>query len=390
MESSLTIYDLPSLSAEETRERIEATLARFPLLRELYGGSYIDELVRGRSDTRNSLLFRLVVPGEEASDAFWQVIVEDLSLLDEENATNLFRPKLRGRTLHELEGAKSELSLAAWAKRAGFAVTLEPVTNAPKKCEMSLETAPKTWWELKTPDDVKGPREDDRVGHEVMRFFKRIPEPYVLSAKWQRIKIDEVNAAIKRIKRAIAEFHKAGGGELPTRFEDAGLVVTLEARAKGDHGYFGSSSYGYVFQDENAAHVKKAVAKAVPQLLKEQAGIVVVDTTVADWVHEEDVIDACFGVESRAAGPNGLFTVRDDNGVFQPQSNTRLAAVAHYTRDKSPAWSAFRMMIIHNPYAHCRLPSELFALPGIDQMRREGAEGKYSLNRYQGSEDCVR
>lgn len=377
----MTIYDLPSLDPDKALASIRRTLELYPILKEIYDDDCIMELVRERSNTKNSLLLRLVQPDEPAARAFWAPIAADLEILRDEGSVEVFRHKLRSRELHPSESAKSELNLAAWVKRRGVVVQLEPETNPPKNCDFSARTDPQAWWEIKTLADTQGPRSDDRVAHEVMPRLRRFPEPYVLSVQFQALRLEKVHDAVKEIKRQLSALHQESE-EPPLHLEAHGLVVDAIGTTEGD-GYVGMWEAGYEFEDENAEQVMARIRDAIPQLPAGKPGIAVIDTTVADWIEYDDVEDACLGPEVTEIVGGDVRNRHLANGIFTPNHFTRLSAVAHYSRRKSDAWSDFEMTLIHNPFAASPIPLRMFEDdPRVREIHlRPAGEGRFLIER---------
>ena len=372
----MNIFELAELSDEEACVLVERTLSSRPELRRLYDEEFVRLLVR-RWRLDNFLLLQLARWNDRLTLAFWQAIIDDLDLLAGEGAWTSFHDKLRHHARFDLESALSELAMAAWMKRRGVDIIIEPPTRNRRICEFSAETTPKTWWEIKAIHDLDFLVEDEAVATDVQSRLAKVDEPYVLTLKESTVTRDEVAAAVKDVKRQIGE-HYASRGGLPKTFEARGLVVEASGPSKKPYGYLGMTVGGlHSWTDEYAEKVAKRISSAAEQLPDCAAGIVVIDTTMSTWIHRDDIIDACFGVESLAVIGNRVQSVRG-RGAFKPGALTRISAVIHYTR--FPGSDDAGLGVIHNPYASVPLGDSVLSGTDVKQTRRVSrGNGRFAL-----------
>lgn len=364
----LTIFDVPRLEEGDAWRRVRDTLAAHPLLAGIYDEPFLADIIRRRATSDGVLLFWLAQPEDRTAIEFWDAVVEDLSLLEPEGAVDAFRSKMRKDDNADFQSWRTELSLPAQLKRDGIEVVLEP-TVGKRVADFLTRTEPETYWEIKSPLDLDDLQEDAAVQLDVQRRFRRIEQPCVLDLISSAVPRNDVARATKDIKRQIAAFC-AVGGRLPQRFASSGLVIDAVAVAKGGHGYLGTiMGKQYVFEDEHAEHVVRRILEAAKQIPADAAGIIVIDRTCAEWISEDDVVDACFGVERLAFVGNDHFDIRD-GGVFRPNSATRISAVASYSRAWVRDCAPFEMLLLHNPFARTPLPTGLFASQGFRHARR--------------------
>lgn len=375
----MTIFDLPGLDPIVAKDAIQKTLAEHSRLLEIYDEEFAERLVRRRRG-QNHLLFMLVQPESEVTNEFWSSVVDDLEVLEQSGSFVHFKAKLRARDYETLAAGRSELALAARLKRQGFEVDLEEPTRNGKDCDFLVATEPTTYWEMKTIKDLDAVIEDEQVSFEVQARLRRIEEPYVLAILRSRIARADVPAAAREIKRRISA-HYRDQGSLPAQFEHLGLLVEATTQTKQPQGYIGITYFGgRIFGSEHARKIRARIVSAIEQLPDEQAGVVVIDTTVSSWVDQHDVIDACFGVESLAFVNGDVIPVRDSEAAaFLPGRRTRVSAVVHYTRH--PRGRDARMLIIHNPFANIPLSLDRLAADDVQQVQRVERERGYQLVR---------
>jgi hypothetical protein len=372
--------ELNKMDETQVRAMVKATISLYPILHEIYDAAFIEKLVRRRSILSNFLISALTQPGDEISVHFWTSTVNDLICLLDEGALERFRDDLRKEDRHDLQVARSELAIAAWMKRRGFSIILEPLTNGSRRCEFRAGTVPPTWWEIKTPHDVtkaKGydeagkelvdnasVRRDKEISSEIHRALDGIPQPYVLDydfgAAFARA---HVASALKEIKRQIAAHH-ANGGSPGISFEHLGLRVDIVDTTNKPHGYIGVTlGREYVFEREYMEMIQKLTDEAARQLPAREAGVVVIDATMTDFMDLDDMKDACYGELG------GIERLPD--GVFRRDDATRVSAVVLYEHNVGHWGRDYRFTAFHNPFAAKPLPEELFATPDAQQFRLE-------------------
>ena len=179
----MNIFELATLDEATAYNMVRESLRRFPDLNRFYDDEFIRRLIPRRRNLDNFLLLLLVQPDEDYPNTFWTSTVADLSLVAAEGAWASFKPKFRRHEQFDLQSAKSELSLAAWVKGRGVALTLEPRVNGKRACEFMANTSPNTWWELKSLRDIDVVEQKERVYLEVQNRLRRIPQPYILSVE---------------------------------------------------------------------------------------------------------------------------------------------------------------------------------------------------------------
>jgi hypothetical protein len=226
--TAISIYDIATIGEAEATERFRTTLARFSALCRLYDDAFLSRLVRKRQ-TDNYLLWLLIQNPGEYADSLWATVIDDLDLLGPEGSSDAFKAKFRHRERLELQSARSELGLTAWMKRRGPAVQIEPPTRSGRICDLSAETDPFTWWEIKTVQDADFLVTDELIAREVQLRLRHIDHPYVLIMEPSSVERNEVAVAVRNLRRQLAEHHKAGG-PLPHRFDSNGLRRPIEDR----------------------------------------------------------------------------------------------------------------------------------------------------------------
>jgi hypothetical protein len=355
----MKIFDLPDLTIENARAGIEKTFEAFPVLHRLYDDHYIEKLLTRRNAT-NFLLFMLVRPDEWYPKSFWGSLLCDLNDLDSIGGFDNYRHKLRVEEFDGLQGVRSEIAVSAWAKRR-WEIELEPsLPSSSRVPEFRATSDPETWWEVKSLKDVHRVREDQRIAFDVQKRLQQINEPYIVTYEASSdARLGDVPAAVKALRRAIRLLHETNS-QLPVCFDFHGFRFEVTARTNRERGYLGILTSEFLFTDEHLRVIRSRIADAAKQLPPGQAGVVVIDTTIARFVEDEDFLDACLGELG--------FGRRDSGGSFTPTQHRRISAAIHYKRD--PDWGAdAAVLVLHNPYATNPISNSLLRETGIKQLR---------------------
>jgi hypothetical protein len=365
----LTIFDVPRLGADEAWARVRETIAAHPFLAEIYDEPFLADQVRRRATGDPNILFWLAQPEDPVAQAFWATVGDDLAMLADAGGIRYFRPLMRREGRAAFESWRTEMWFAASLKRSGVGLEFEPPVSG-RVPEWRTLTDPPTFWEVKSPLDLKDLREEEAARREVQRRLRRIDEPYVLDLVSLSLSPDDVAGAVKMLRRQITESHRRGE-VLPIAFTVNGLVVKAVALSNLGHGYVGTMlSKGHCFQNEHSLQVAEKLESAAEQLPREGGGVIVIDRSNADWLDEDAVVDACFGEASLAFTGGQMFDVRAQ-GVFRPTAATRISSVVSYTRTWVEQGVDYDLLFLHNPYARVPLPSEVGRIPSARHMRRE-------------------
>lgn len=367
-DEDISIYDLAIMDDASVRDRVEKMLAHFPALRRIFCTEFLDSLIPDRQNLDNHLLLLLADTEDSFATRFWTEVSNDLLILQDAQAFEVFRQKLRKRDRIGLQSAKTELELAAWMRRKGNRIVLEPQNpETGRRCEFTAESVPPTWWEVKSVLDQQTVRDQEKIQREVARHLRYIDEPYWLHIDTGNLTLSNVHRAVKSVLQQIRAFHRAGGQPIPISFDSHGLRVTIEGRSPRPYGYSGTEIIGpYWLGNEDIRRVLNRAREAVSQVPPGKAGIVVIDTTMADFVHKEDVEDACYGELNLAVVGGNLLQMRGRDAVFRPNSNTRVSAVIHYKR-RSPG--EVMIKVYHNPFAEIALPPKILRDRHVSQVR---------------------
>gem|GEM_PF-6482657 len=379
----MNIFDLAEVEEATAYRLVNETLAAFPDLRNLYDEDFVKKLVKRRGNYDNFLLLLLVQVEDEVAAKFWTTTLDDLAVLAPRGSWQAFFSKFRKRGHFDIQSAKSELTLAAWMERNGAPVVLEPLVNGLRGCDFMAETQPRTWWEIKSPGDLRVVKENERIELEVQAGLRRIQQPYVLALdEIDRKKLSpaEVPKAVKEIKRKIGKFHESGG-RLPHAVESHGLRIAITGRTKSvPYGYLGTMSHSYTFKNQYMKLALSRISSAIGQLPADSAGIVVIDATAAHWLDEHDVVDACFGEEVFGQYGGQIGAIRLPGGAFHPGHRTRISAVVYYTRSPDDWERDFEMVVLHNPFARVPLAPGTLQFQGVRQLVCFAlGEGRYRL-----------
>ncbi|MDE2480814.1 MAG: hypothetical protein KGN02_01320 [bacterium] len=372
----MNIYDLRHLSLTDARALVYQTLDQHPILRRIFSEQYIDALIRRRNH-ENYLLLQLVRPSDEHTQRMWAMIEEDLTLLAPEGSFEHFAAKLRERERDPARSGRNELALAARMKRLGYAISLEDETRNHRLCEFRVGTSPETFWEIKTVSDIATVRDRERVNREIASQLRRLPVPYVVHLEPSSVAMRDVHLAIAEIIQEMVRHHAAGGA-LPARFTSHGLTLAVhEITHRATGGYLGVTNFGlHVFADEQGGKIADRIKSATAQLPDDAAGIVVIDTSTADWADREDVLTACFGQEAYCYSPStGADWLQRNGGLFVPDRYTRISAVVHYERH--PFEREQSLYVMHNPFARIPLGDDVLAAPDVTQLR-VNADGRFA------------
>ena len=378
----MTIYDLPLLDERTAFALVQQTLGKHPQLLDIFPETFLHDLVPRRHTLDNFLLLLLVQPDDPYATAVFSTIVADLETLKAEAAYEHFRDKFHKHEQFDFMATVSELGLAAFVKRLGISVDLEPPTNQGIDCDFRAGTQPVTYWEIKAVRDLDFVRADERVYLEVQRSLRRIPQPLVLHFQSEGLALNNVGKALSEVKGEIAEYY-AAGGKPPTTFTSHGLRVEITGTTERGYGYLGTMfSPEYVFESEQMERIVSRIARAATKLPPNEAGVVVIDTTMAHWIHPHEIVDACFGEEVGVVVGGVFQNARRPGGAFRPGSGTRVSAVLHYANELG---GGFRSddegtSLLHNPYARNPLPAEFLTAAEFTQYRRvDVGNGRYRL-----------
>jgi hypothetical protein len=364
-DGDLTIDELMLLPAEVLRGRCELMTEQFPSLKYLYDDAFLTKL-SSRRTTENYLLFVLAQPNDAAAVGQMLELSRLLDFLKAEGSFEKFRTKFRHLSYSIYASALSELHFAAWMKERHYHVVLEPPVGT-KLVEFSASRGDLTlWFEVKSLQDLPDVKDADSVTADVMQRLRRIEQPYALHIREATLESANVAALVRKMKKLFAA-HFLAGGALPFTFEIDGLSIEANATESENGGYLASSmGREYVFGDEHSDQARRRIREAIRQLPQGESGIVVIDRTNSTFMHDEDVMDACFGTESLRVMNGNFVNWRDADGAFRPDSNTRISAVISYTRRfvGGPEY-----LILHNPFAARQLTPEALGGPDVTQRR---------------------
>ncbi len=194
----MTIFDLPALLEDEALRLARETVSQHPVLAEIYDDETLREIIRRRRADDNRLLLRLVQPNDAGCRDFWSLIATDLTFLKPEGAIAVFRSKLRRHESYYLTESQTELWIAAWLKRNGIPVRLEPPTVGARVADISADTNPATIWEIKSLRDIEDVRTKDAIERDVQRRLRTLKQPYVLSVDAYPEQLADVPQRLRR------------------------------------------------------------------------------------------------------------------------------------------------------------------------------------------------
>lgn len=347
------------MDAQSARAAVARSFLEFPALGRIYNEHYIEKLLT-RRNTTNFLLFMLVRPDDGYPKAFWASLLSDLGDLESIGGFDKYRHKLRVEEFDGLQGARSEVAIAAWARRRWNIEVEPPLPLSARVPEFRADSDPDTWWEVKSLKDVHAVRETARITFDVQKRLQRMSEPYVLTYEPSpEAKLADVPAAIKELRKALRSLHDVGTA-LPVCYRFHGLRFIVSARTTREKGYLGASSSEYVFTDEHLRVIRSRIVDAAKQLPAGAAGIVVIDATIARFVEDEDFLDACLGELG--------YRTRDRGGIFDPSQYRRVSVAIHYKRDPD-CGAESTILALHNPFAANPVPNTLLRAENVKQLR---------------------
>jgi hypothetical protein len=366
----LTIFDLPNVAESDALEVVGRTLAASPLLQRIYNDAFVHALVRRRTD-KNVLLLRLSQPDDDVAMSFWQDVVADLEAVGTDVAVRAFEKKMRTIENQKIASWRTELWFAAWLSRKGLRLDLEPQVGS-RVAEFCAYTTPKTWWEIKSPLDVKKPRADEAVQLEVQKRLHTYPEPFAVWLEEANLELTNVAKAASDIRRQLADFAKTEE-VLPRVFESRGLVVKAIERTAGPGYLIGMMGPEYMFQGEHAKLAADHIVDAAAQLPRQGGGVVVIDCSNATWLDEDSIEDACFGEPSLVLS-RGSVSENRRGGVFRRDRATRISAVVAFNARIVKRSGSCDIAVFHNPFARVPLPDAMFDFPDVAHGRVEQFE----------------
>ncbi len=356
-----SIFKLRQTPKAELYEKAQATLARFPSLGRIYSDDFIDDLT-SKATSVNTLLWPLVQePADEYTANFWNEIISNLDVLGE-RAWQRFEGRLRCRTSTEIETARVELDMMARFVRAGVRIDFPP-DDGLRHCEFSADTAPRTFWEVKTVLDIERVRLSSQVLHKFQDRLDGLKHPFMINVEDVAVDDDiNIDLTIKEIRQRIITLHRKGM-RVPYRFEVAGIQISVKSRNSPGKGYIGTMEHGFVFENEGAERVYEKICSAVPQLPPDGAGVIVIDASESEWLDVDDLREACFGTSNQFVIVDGMAVpVRNPDGVFSPRHRRRISAVAYYNRRFSHSERYPHFDIFFNPFARTPLAPDTLAM----------------------------
>lgn len=217
--------DMPSVDKQTLTSRVQITLNRYPALKEIFPEEFVTTLVARSRDVGNYLLLWLANPGNHIADQHWKEVAADLTLLAPERSLAHYTPKLRITDHHSVEAAKTDLELAAWLKRRGLAIKLEPRIEASERLgDFFVKSEPLTWWEIKSVQDTKTVLAADCAHREIAKRLKRTREPYIFNVHQRGIRPEQVPAALKEVARRVRLIDSENASSLPIAVDVPGLT----------------------------------------------------------------------------------------------------------------------------------------------------------------------
>lgn len=381
-EDGINIYDLAFMGDAPVRARVEKTLALYPELRRIYAPEFLSRLIPDRRNMDNHLLLLLTDVEDPFPRQFWVEVQADLLILQDSLAFDVFKPKLSQTGRIAIQTAKTELELAAWIRRKGYRITLEPLNpHTGRRCEFTAESAPPTTWEVKSILDQRLHRQREKISAEVSKHLRYIDEPFVLHVDARGLTLRDAHTAAASARRWILRFHRSGGHTFPVSREFSGLTVTIIGPSNRDYGFTGMQPIGpYWLGNEDIHRVFDRIRDATGQVPQGSAGVAVIDTSLADFVAEDEVEDACFGEPSHVVVAGRPVHVRGREAIFRPGQNTRISCVIHYERRNLGDQVQVSKTVYHNPFGENQLPDDLLRDENVRQVRLvEGRLGRYRL-----------
>jgi hypothetical protein len=175
------------------------------------------------------------------------------------------------------------------------------------------------------------PVSEEQLLHlDIETSLEGIRQGYILGFETLGLKRIDLATALKEIKAALRKHHEA---RLPAEgtFESGGLSVFILGESSRPRSYVGTApSPEYVFRREYMERIQRRIDKAAGQLPKGEAGIVIIDASMATFMGLYDIQDACYGEEVGTIRDGMLINARLPDGVFARRNMTRVSAVAFY------------------------------------------------------------
>lgn len=384
--SDLTIYELADLPEEEAWRGVHASLAAFPRLSEIFNNDDLANLIARRAGGSSRLLLRLVRSDHE----MWREVFEAFDLLGP-LAAQSFTEKVRRDRRGNEESWLTELRFAAWLKRGGVDVTIEPAVND-GLAEFLAQTDPPTVWEIKSPLDAEAQRAEAEIMHELQGELRRLPVPVVLSVDLRdddtlrALSLEQLSRSRSQPPKARKPRFKPGDGKRiaadilewikgvdPATLPASAIFGNLTVEASpidGEHGFFGSSSYGIdMGSDYHVYRVRNIIKSATGQLPKEGGGVILVDGSASEAIDETAVACACFGREVKRVIRGALVEDRPMNGLFSPHKHTRVSAVGFWTGRLIHDSGESGVTMFHNPFARVPLADDWLPDRTVRQAR---------------------
>ena len=104
------------------------------------------------------------------------------------------------------------------------------------------------------------------------------------------------------------------------------------------------------------------------QLPPDEAGIVVIDASMANYMYLQDMSDACYGELFTVYRNAEFFHKLRPDGSFKADMKTHVSAVVFYEHIFGNWGRDFRFYAFHNPFAAKPLPKSLFDVSDAKQV----------------------
>jgi len=345
------------------------TLDNFPILREVYDDEFVTQLAL-KNHGKNYLLWLLAAKNEYTFNQ-WSQIAESLELLREYGGIEAFRYKLRSPTEIEFSNYFVELHFAAYFKKRGYEITLEPTINeAGNNCDFMLEyNGSKIYFEAKNLH-YGVIIEQEKFDYELHSDLRITEINLVYSVR----RMANVTASdYQGFKRFVEQELRANkdAEQLPItiQYENDESEVIAELTIHGhpeslDHGFLGAVADLKASLWEDREKIMSAVSSKTRQLVQGERNVVIVNSNdiMTDYI---SIQDALFGEDGykiiRETGE--LIPIRTGDRIFTHHKNTRISAVLFSELKRNDGFIVF-----HNPYAEKPIPVEFFEAENVKQF----------------------
>ena len=364
---NFSLFKISEIPNETLSELVQESLDAFPILKKIYDGDFIEELLK-ENHQMNYLLWLLSAKNYFTYETLKE-IAQNLEILEENESIIHFGDKLKSKTENIFNNYQLELYFASYYKRKGFNIELEPIINVRGK----------------NPDFKVDYNNDDVFFEAKNLFFEDMIKldkfDFQLHSDLRKHQIKLVYSVYRDINFDLSEYHRfrkfvykklsenKDATDFPKHFDFldkngkkiAELVIDRKPKTK-EYGFLGILMDLKASEWDDRTKIISSIVGKLGQLVEDESNVVIVKSSqiLTDY---ESIQDALFGEEKyRIDKTTGTImdSIRYGDRVFSPYKNSRISAVLFYKKSYIKNKFEHNIWVFHNPYAKKPIPTEFF------------------------------